>query len=167
MSLPPAYAVESGRSAAATVTRSRSPSARSCTIASTPSASILGCRRTGSRRTCRPCSPSTPRRWGPAGRSFVGSILTPIGPVDLLCRDTAGDYVIVEVKRRGDIDGVEQLTRYLELLRRDHVPRVRGVFAAQQIKPQAKVLAGDRGIACLTLDYDALRGLDDPTSRLF
>ena len=93
---------------------------------------------------------------------------TAIGPVDLLCRDESGGYVAVEVKRRGEIDGVEQLTRYLELLNRDPLlGSVRGMFAAQQIKPQAKVLAGDRGIACLTLDYDVLRGTDDPTERLF
>ena len=93
---------------------------------------------------------------------------TAIGPVDLLCRDAAGGYVAVEIKRRGDIDGVEQLTRYLELLNRDPLlGSVRGMFAAQQIKPQAKVLAGDRGIACLTVDYDVLRGTDDPTERLF
>jgi RecB family endonuclease NucS len=93
---------------------------------------------------------------------------TAIGPVDLLCRDASGAYVAVEIKRRGEIDGVEQLTRYLELLNRDPLlGSVRGMFAAQQIKPQAKVLAGDRGIACLTVDYDVLRGTDDPTERLF
>ena len=94
--------------------------------------------------------------------------LTPIGPVDLLCRDASGAYVAVEVKRRGDIDGVEQLTRYLELMRRDPLlGQVQGVFAAQQIKPQARVLAGDRGITCVTVDYDVLRGMDDPSERLF
>jgi RecB family endonuclease NucS len=88
--------------------------------------------------------------------------------VDLLCRDATGGYVAVEIKRRGEIDGVEQLTRYLELLNRDPLlGEVKGMFAAQQIKPQAKVLAGDRGIACLTVDYDVLRGTDDPTARLF
>jgi endonuclease len=93
---------------------------------------------------------------------------TPIGPVDLLCRDSAGRYVAVEVKRRGEIDGVEQLTRYLELMRRDpQLGAVAGVFAAQQIKPQARVLAGDRGITCVTLDYDVLRGLDNSADRLF
>jgi len=93
---------------------------------------------------------------------------TPIGPVDLLCRDADGHYVAVEIKRRGEIDGVEQLTRYLELLRRDpHLGRVAGVFAAQQIKPQARVLASDRGITCVTLDYDLLRGLDNAEDRLF
>jgi RecB family endonuclease NucS len=93
---------------------------------------------------------------------------TAIGPVDILCRDAAGASVAVEIKRRGEIDGVEQLTRYLELLNRDPVlAPVRGVFAAQAITPQARVLAADRGIACVTLDYDALRGVDDPTSRLF
>jgi RecB family endonuclease NucS len=93
---------------------------------------------------------------------------TAIGPVDLLCRDAAGVAVAVEIKRRGEIDGVEQLTRYLELLNRDPLlAPVRGVFAAQEIKPQARVLAGDRGIDCVTLDYATLRGTDDPTSRLF
>ena len=93
---------------------------------------------------------------------------TAIGPVDLLCRDASGAYVAVEIKRRGEIDGVEQLTRYLELLNRDPLlGQVKGVFAAQQIKPQAKVLAADRGITCVTVDYDVLRGTDDPTERLF
>jgi RecB family endonuclease NucS len=93
---------------------------------------------------------------------------TAIGPVDLLCRDLAGTTVAVEVKRRGDIDGVEQLARYLELLGRDPLlAPVRGIFAAQEIRPQAKVLAGHRGIECVTVDYDALRGLDDPSLRLF
>jgi RecB family endonuclease NucS len=93
---------------------------------------------------------------------------TPIGPVDLLCRDAYGRYVAVEVKRRGEIDGVEQLTRYLDLLRRDpQLGPVAGVFAAQQIKPQARVLATDRGITCVTLDYDLLRGLDNVEDRLF
>jgi RecB family endonuclease NucS len=93
---------------------------------------------------------------------------TAIGPVDILCRDAAGLTVAVEIKRRGEIDGVEQLTRYLELLNRDPLlTPVRGVFAAQAITPQARVLAADRGISCVTLDYDALRGVDDPSSRLF
>ncbi len=96
---------------------------------------------------------------------------TAIGPVDLMCRDAAGLNVAVEIKRRGEIDGVEQLTRYLDLLNRDPLLStkgpVRGIFAAQEIKPQARVLATDRGIACAVVDYDALRGLDDPTARLF
>jgi RecB family endonuclease NucS len=93
---------------------------------------------------------------------------TPIGPVDLLCRDAVGLSVAVEIKRRGEIDGVEQLTRYLELMNRDALlAPVRGIFAAQEIKPQARVLAVDRGIECVTVDYDALRGADDPTARLF
>jgi len=93
---------------------------------------------------------------------------TAIGPVDLMCRDAAGRSVAVEIKRRGDIDGVEQLTRYLELLNRDPLlTPVRGIFAAQEIKPQARVLATDRGIACALVDYDLLRGMDDPTHRLF
>jgi RecB family endonuclease NucS len=93
---------------------------------------------------------------------------TAIGPVDILARDAGGGTVAVEIKRRGEIDGVEQLTRYLELLNRDPLlTPVRGVFAAQEIKPQARVLATDRGIDCVTLDYDSLRGLDDVDSRLF
>jgi RecB family endonuclease NucS len=96
---------------------------------------------------------------------------TAIGPVDLMCRDAEGRSVAVEIKRRGEIDGVEQLTRYLELLNRDPLlcaqGPVRGIFAAQEIKPQARVLATDRGIACAVVDYDALRGLDDPSHRLF
>ncbi|PJJ65260.1 endonuclease NucS [Compostimonas suwonensis] len=94
--------------------------------------------------------------------------MTAIGPVDILARDAAGAAVAVELKRRGDIDGVEQLTRYLELMNRDpHLAPVTGVFAAQEIKPQARTLAEDRGIRCLVLDYDAMRGLDDGESRLF
>ncbi|HOA86715.1 MAG: endonuclease NucS [Microbacteriaceae bacterium] len=93
---------------------------------------------------------------------------TAIGPVDLLVRDAAGAAIAVEVKRRGDIDGVEQLTRYLELLGRDpHLSPVRGVFAAQEIKPQARVLAEDRGIRCVVLDYEAMKGVDDAHLRLF
>ncbi len=87
---------------------------------------------------------------------------TAIGPVDLLVRDEQGEHVAVELKRRGDIDGVEQLSRYLELLNRDPALRpVRGIFAAQEIKPQARTLAEDRGIRCVVLDYDSLRGVAD------
>jgi len=94
--------------------------------------------------------------------------MTAIGPVDILARDARGGAVAVEIKRRGDIDGVEQLTRYLELMNRDpHLKPVAGVFAAQEIKPQARMLAEDRGIRCVVLDYDAMRGLDDSDSRLF
>jgi len=94
--------------------------------------------------------------------------MTAIGPVDILARDAKGDTVAVELKRRGDIDGVEQLTRYLDLLNRDPLLKpVTGIFAAQQIKPQARTLAEDRGIRCLTLDYDAMRGVDDSAGRLF
>jgi endonuclease len=93
---------------------------------------------------------------------------TAIGPVDLMCRDAGGASVAVEIKRRGEIDGVEQLTRYLELLNRDPLlAPVRGVFAAQQIRPQARTLAEDRGIECVVLDYDALRGMDSDEFRLF
>jgi RecB family endonuclease NucS len=93
---------------------------------------------------------------------------TAIGPVDILMRDGAGGTVAIELKRRGDIDGVEQLTRYLELLNRDPLlAPVRGIFAAQEIKPQARKLAEDRGIECLVLDYDSMRGIDDGRPRLF
>ncbi len=93
---------------------------------------------------------------------------TAIGPVDLLVTDPDGTTLAVEVKRRGGIDGVEQLTRYLELLNRDpRLAPVTGVFAAQEIAPQARTLAADRGIRCLVLDYDAMRGLDDGAARLF
>ena len=93
---------------------------------------------------------------------------TDIGPVDLLCRDPGGAAVAIEVKRRGEIDGVEQLTRYLERLDRDGRLRpVRGIFAAQSIAPQAKVLAGSRSIACVELDYDALRGVERDVMTLF
>ena len=94
--------------------------------------------------------------------------MTAIGPVDILARDADGGYVAIELKRRGEIDGVEQLTRYLELMNRDpHLAPVRGIFAAQLIKPQARTLAEDRDIECLVLDYDAMRGVDDVESRLF
>jgi RecB family endonuclease NucS len=93
---------------------------------------------------------------------------TAIGPVDIMARDGSGLAVAVEIKRRGEIDGVEQLTRYLELLNRDPLlAPVRGVFAAQEIKPQARTLAEDRGITCLVLDYEALRGHDNIEDRLF
>ncbi len=93
---------------------------------------------------------------------------TAIGPVDLMCRDADGGSVAIEIKRRGEIDGVEQLTRYLELLNRDPLlAPVKGIFAAQEIKPQARVLAEDRGIRCLILDYDSLRGAEDGALRLF
>jgi RecB family endonuclease NucS len=94
--------------------------------------------------------------------------MTAIGPVDILCRDASGVTVAVEIKRRGEIDGVEQLTRYLELLNRDSLlAPVHGVFAAQLIKPQARTLAEDRGIRCVTLDYDGLRGIESDEFRLF
>ncbi len=94
--------------------------------------------------------------------------MTAIGPVDILARDATGASVAIEIKRRGDIDGVEQLTRYLELMNRDpHLAPVSGIFAAQEIKPQARMLAEDRGIRCLLLDYDSMRGMDDGHSRLF
>jgi hypothetical protein len=93
---------------------------------------------------------------------------TAIGPVDIMAKDDGGASVAVEIKRRGEIDGVEQLTRYLELLNRDPLlAPVRGVYAAQIIKPQARTLAEDRGIRCVTLDYDSLRGIESDDLRLF
>ena len=104
-----------------------------------------------------------------AGHTLVRrEYMTAIGPVDILARDPQGSAVAVEIKRRAEIDGVEQLTRYLDLLNRDPLlAPVRGVLAAQEIKPQARVLAEDRGIRCVVLDYDAMRGVDDVDSRLF
>ncbi len=105
---------------------------------------------------------------GPGHRLVRREYPTAIGPVDLLARDGDGATVAVEVKRRAEIDGVEQLSRYLELLNRDPLlAPVHGVLAAQEIRPQARVLAHDRGISTVVLDYDAMRGIDDPTSRLF
>jgi hypothetical protein len=102
--------------------------------------------------------------WSLVRREFP----TDIGPVDLLCRDADGGTVAVEIKRRGEIDGIEQLTRYLTRLDRDPLLHpVRGVLAAQQITPQAKVLAAERGIGCVVLDYDTLRGIEPVNPTLF
>ena len=102
--------------------------------------------------------------WTLVRREFM----TAIGPVDLLCKDATGGSVAIEVKRRGEIDGVEQLTRYLELMNRDPLlAPVAGVFAAQEIKPQARVLATDRGIRCVVVDYDKLRGMERDELTLF
>ena len=102
--------------------------------------------------------------WSLVRREFP----TAIGPVDLMCRTSEGQSVAVEIKRRGEIDGVEQLTRYLELLNRDPLlAPVNGVFAAQEIKPQARTLAEDRGIRCVVLDYEDMRGLPSDSLRLF
>jgi RecB family endonuclease NucS len=96
--------------------------------------------------------------------------MTAIGPIDLLCQADDGHYVAVEVKRRGEIDGVEQLTRYVDLMRRDPLlglSRVEGMLAAQLIKPQARVLARDRGLECVLVDYDELRGIEPLIEPLF
>ena len=93
---------------------------------------------------------------------------TDLGPVDILCRTSKGETIAVEIKRSGEIDGVEQLTRYLDYLNRDPLIKpVRGVFAAQEIRPQAKVLAEDRGIQCVVIDYDEIRGIESNRLRLF
>ena len=91
---------------------------------------------------------------------------TDIGPVDLLCRDAAGAHVLVEIKRHAEIDSVEQLTRYLQRVS-TVLGDVQGILAAQSFKPQAKVLAGDRGITCVQVDYDALRGMESNRPTLF
>jgi endonuclease len=101
-------------------------------------------------------------------RLVAREYVTDIGPVDLLCRDADGATVAVEIKRRGDIDGVEQLARYVERLGRDGRLRpVRGILAAQHVKPQARVLATARGIAWVEVDYDVLRGATEGDLRLF
>jgi endonuclease len=106
--------------------------------------------------------------FGVGGALIRREYMTAIGPVDILFRDGQGATVAVEVKRRGEIDGVEQLTRYLDLLNRDpHLAPVTGILAAQEIKPQARTLAQDRGIRCIIVDYEALRGTDDKEDRLF
>lgn len=110
------------------------------------------------------CSPVLGEGWTLVRREWM----TDIGPVDLLCRDAAGGHVAVEIKRRGEIAGVEQLTRYLERLARDPLlPGIRGVLAAQVVTPQARVLAESRGIATVVLDYDALRDIESPVPTLF
>jgi RecB family endonuclease NucS len=106
--------------------------------------------------------------WDPNATLIRREYFTAIGPVDILAKDGNGQTVAIELKRRGDIDGVEQLTRYLELLNRDPQLRpVRGIYAAQEIKPQARTLAEDRGIECLVLNYDEMRGLETAHNRLF
>ena len=93
---------------------------------------------------------------------------TAVGPVDLLCRDASGQTVAIEIKRRGEIDGVEQLTRYLDCLRADSsLGKIRGIFVAQSIKPQARVLAESRNIGCCEVDYDELRGKKSDDLKLF
>jgi RecB family endonuclease NucS len=105
---------------------------------------------------------------GEGFRLIRREFFTEIGPVDLLCKDTEDRTVAVEVKRRGEIDGVEQLTRYLDFLNRDsELSPVRGLYVAQEIKPQARVLAEDRGIECLVVDYDELRGIESNVLKLF
>ena len=105
---------------------------------------------------------------GPGWRLQRREHPTPIGPVDLMVYDPDGNPVAIEVKRRGGIDGVEQLTRYLDLLgREERYKKIRGIFAGQELTKQAKVLAADRGIECLSLDYAAMRGMDNSQDRLF
>jgi RecB family endonuclease NucS len=105
---------------------------------------------------------------GPGFRLVRREHPTDIGPVDLLCRDADGGAVAIEIKRRGEVDGVEQLARYVERLNLDPRLRpVRGIFVAQLVKPQARVLAAARGLTWIEVDYDELRGLEPATPRLF
>jgi len=105
---------------------------------------------------------------GPGLQLVRREYATDIGPVDLLCRDASGRAVAIEVKRRGEIDGVEQLTRYVERLNLDARLRpVVGMFVAQRISPQARVLATARGFACVEVDYDSLRGVEPREPTLF
>jgi RecB family endonuclease NucS len=93
---------------------------------------------------------------------------TAIGPIDIVCRDAAGTTVAIEVKRRGDIDGVEQLGRYIERLQLDSsLGTIRGMFVAQLVKPQARVRAEARGYRVVEVDYDELRGMRPDELRLF
>jgi RecB family endonuclease NucS len=109
-----------------------------------------------------------PERLGPGMKLIRREFPTEIGPVDLLCRDADNQVVAIEVKRRGEIDGVEQLTRYLDFLNRQpDLSPVKGMFVAQEIKLQAKTLAGDRDIECVEVDYDELRGIERPQQKLF
>ena len=107
-------------------------------------------------------------RLGPGAKLVRREYPTAIGPVDIMAVDANGEHVAVEIKRNGGIDGVEQLTRYCELLNRDPLlAPVHGVFAAQTITPQARVLAEDRGFRCLLLDYEDMKGVEDDALRLF
>ncbi len=165
---PATRACPSGWSPARTATRCGSCSRRCCTTAPTTSAIDPGLQKDGVEKHLQELLAEHPATLAEGLTLVRREFPTAIGPVDLMCRDAEGRSVAVEIKRRGEIDGVEQLTRYLELLNRDPQLRpVRGIFAAQEIKPQARVLATDRGIACAVVDYDALRGMDDPTERLF
>ncbi len=111
---------------------------------------------------------AAPETMGDGMRLVRREYPTDIGPVDLLLKDADGGTIAVEIKRRGEIDGVEQLTRYLEFLNRDPQLRpVRGMFVAQEIKPQAKVLATDRKIEWQVVNYDELRGIEPKEPRLF
>jgi endonuclease len=109
-----------------------------------------------------------PRRLGEELRLVRREWATDVGPVDLMCRDEDGGWVAVEIKRIGTIEAVEQLSRYLECIRVDPAKATcRGILAAQKLKPQAAVLATARGIACVEVDLEVLRGLREPELTLF
>ena len=111
---------------------------------------------------------ASPQVLGDGFRLVRREFPTDIGPVDLLCRDAEGNAIAVEVKRRGEIAGVEQLTRYLQFLNQDRaLAPVRGLLAAQVVRPQARALGADRDIECVEIDYDLLRGIEPDQAKLF
>jgi len=112
---------------------------------------------------------AAPEKLGDGYKLVKREFYTEIGPVDLLCFDPVDEtYVAVEIKRRGEIDGVEQLTRYLQFIEKNpNYSPLKGLYVAQSIKPQAKVLAAERGIAFLEIDYDEIRGIEKPQQKLF
>ncbi len=125
-------------------------------------------RRKASSANCRNCSPTRPQWCGEGFRLVRREWPTDIGPVDLMCRDTEDEWVAVEIKRIATMESVEQLTRYLERIRLDPaMAACRGVLVAKWIKPQARVLAGSRGIDCVEVDVEVLRGNREPELRLF
>jgi endonuclease len=128
----------------------------------------IGLEKEGMERELQELLAAAPQRCGEGFRLVRREWPTDIGPVDLMCRDMEDEWVAVEIKRVGTIDAVEQLTRYLDRIRLDRaLGSCRGVLAAQTIKPQARVLAGARGIACVEVDPEVLRGEREPELTLF
>jgi RecB family endonuclease NucS len=130
--------------------------------------SLAGLEKEGLERELQELLADAPEWCGEGFRLVRREWPTDIGPVDLMCRDVGDEWIAIEVKRIGTIDAVEQLARYLERIRRDPaLADCRGVLAAQVIKPQARVLAGSRGIECVEVELDVLRGERAPVLRLF
>ena len=124
--------------------------------------------RDGVERDLQELLAAAPERCGEGFRLVRREWPTDIGPVDLMCRDSDDGWIAVEIKRLGTIDAVEQLTRYLERIRLDPaMADCRGVLAAQDFKPQARVLAQARGIPCVEVDLQLLRGEREPELVLF